>query len=230
MSSPFFDKLRAAARHGFSAVQGKNDAPFTAASAAVLCEAAGKYDVTSVRNIITRWPEAINTPAPDGLTPLHFAVIAMDSSQIAWLVARGADINAPDHAGNTPLHFAAQCARADNTQRLVDAGARIEARNHLGETPLYFAVMFERPENLHVLVAAGARADAARHDGETPLSLAAKDDKQPPGGAPAARHDMMQAMTDALCTRKHAIDGASVLAGDMTLPCGPTVRKRVNKP
>jgi len=230
MSSRFLDKLRAAARLGFGAANNNAAGPFTAATAAVLCKAAGQYDVTSVRHIITRWPEAVHCAEADGLTPLHFAVIGRDSDHIDWLLAHGANINARDSSGNTPLHYAAECDDARHTRKLLDADAHVDPRNNLGETPLYYAVMFERPQNVHALVAAGARADSARHDGETPLSLAAKNDKQPPGGTPAVRHDMQAVLDTALCARQQAISGASVLAGDMTLRCGPTVRKRVNAP
>ena len=226
MAASFLDKLRAAARKGFDGI--KPAAPLTAATDALLNQAAWEQDTQTVRHIVTQWPQAVNTASADGLTPLHCAAAGMDGAQIDWLLARGADKNARDRDGNTPLHYAAQSLYAEGTQKLIAAGAAIDARNKTGETPLYFAVMFERPDSLRLLSAAGARPDAARQDGETPQSLAPKDDKKRPGGLSpqTERHDMRAALQAACAERQRLIDSAGVLAADMALRPAPRIRKR----
>lgn len=229
MSAAFLAKLRAAARKGFGIAANDVAAPFTAATKEVLCKAAWEQDIATVRNIITRWPMALNAASNGGLTPLHCAAAGMDDTQIDWLLARGADRNAKDREGNTPLHYAAQSPQGSGVQKLVAAGATIDARNNNGETPLYYAVMFERPESVALLIGAGADDNAARADGETPRSLAPKDDKQRPGGLPpgAVRIDMTAALDAAQEARRAAFAAAPVLAQDLTLRPAPTVRKRV---
>lgn len=237
MSSPFLEKLRSAARKGFGAANANAAGPsFTAASAAVLCKAAGEQDTTTVRNIVTNWPEAVNTAANDGLTPLHCAAACMDGVQIDWLLARGAEKNPRDKNGDTPLHYAAQSQFAGGTQKLLAAGAEADARNNKSETPLYYAVMFERAESVQMLITAGADENAARDDGETPRSLAPKEDKQRPGGMPpgSTPTDMSGALDEAVASvraaRQHAIATAAILESDMTLRPAVTVRKRSRSP
>jgi ankyrin repeat protein len=236
MSSFFLQKLRAAARKGFGAANSNAAGPFTAASAAVLCKAAWEQDTATVRNIVSRWPEAVNTASDDGLTLLHCAAAGMDGAQIDWLLARGADKNPRDKNGNTPLHYAAQSQFAEGTQKLLAAGADADVRNNTSETPLYYAVMFERTESVQMLIAAGADENAARDDGETPRSLAPKEDKQRPGGLPpgSTPTDMTAALDEALAAlrnaRAHAINTAAILESDMTLRPAVTVRKRSRNP
>lgn len=232
MSSPFLEKLRAAARKGFGAANGNAVGPFTAATATVLSKAAWEQDTATVRNIVTNWPDAVNTASDDGLTPLHCAAAGMDGPQIDWLLARGAEKNRRDKNGDTPLHYAAQSPFAGGTQKLLAVGAETDARNNKSETPLYYAVMFERAESVQMLIAAGADENAARHDGETPRSLAPKEDKQRPGGLPpgSTPTDMTGALDEAVATvhaaRQHAISTAAILESDMTLRPAVTVRKR----
>ncbi|MDP2206247.1 MAG: ankyrin repeat domain-containing protein [Alphaproteobacteria bacterium] len=236
MPSYFLEKLRAAARNGFGAANGNASGPFTAASAAVLAKAAWEQDTATVRNIVTRWPEAVNTASDDGLTLLHCAAAGMDSAQIDWLLARGADKNARDKNGDTPLHYAAQSQFSDGTQKLLAARAEADARNNKSETPLYYAVMFERAESIDLLIAAGADDTAARHDGETPRSLAPKEDKQRPGGLPAGSTptDMTATLDVAIAAvrgaRQQALATAAILESDMTLHPAVTVRKRSRSP
>jgi len=229
MSAAFLAKLHAAARKGFGIAANDTAAPFTAATKELLCKAAWEQDTSTVRNILTRWPQEVNTASNDGLTPLHCAAAGMDDAQIDWLLARGADKNAQDRDGNTPLHYAAQSPQGSGVQKLVEAGAKIDARNKSSETPLYYAVMFERPESVAQLIGAGADENAARADGETPRSLAPKEDKQRPGGLPpgARRMDMTAALDDAQNARRAAFAAAPVLAQDLALRPAPTVRKRV---
>lgn len=229
MFSPFLEKMRAAARRGFDAAH-RNGAPPppTAATTALLEKAAWEQDTTTVRSLITQWPQLVNHAAHDGLTVLHAAAASMDGEHIEWLLARGAKTDARDNEGNTPLHYAAQAPYATATALLLKAQAPVNITNNRGETPLYYAVMFERPDSLHLLVGAGARDDAARDDGETPRSLAPKNDKQRRGDIPPAqaRPDMLRALDDAQAARKKAFESAPVLAQDMTIATSPAIRKR----
>ena len=61
----------------------------------------------------------------DGMTALHWAVVAHHPEAVKALLAAGADVNAVDHFGYTPLHYAATIDFGDSATAtaLLQAGA-----------------------------------------------------------------------------------------------------------
>lgn len=228
MPTPLLSKLHHALRQAFNPANRHRHKPLTEADRRALSHAAWTQDTATVREMIIHCPQAVNGAIDDGLTPLHCAAAGMDNTQMVWLVERGAKIDARDREGNTPLHYAAQAYFAAGTDFLVQTGAEVDARNNKGETPLYYAIMFEQPENVAALIAAGAQESAARHDGETPRHLAPKENKNRPGGMPAAdaRHDMLAALEMAQAQRRSLFAQAFVLGKDITLRPAVHIRKR----
>jgi len=55
----------------------------------------------------------------DGITPLHYAVLAKDYATMEVLLERGADLNAKCGSGSTPIQF----AKDDKTVKLLQAAA-----------------------------------------------------------------------------------------------------------
>lgn len=70
---------------------------------------------------------------------LRSAVENDQTSEIAKLLARGADPNTPDERGNTLLMVAVRHKNAKLVDLLIDAGARLNLRNKYGETAIMLA-------------------------------------------------------------------------------------------
>src|SRR5215813_3667399 len=66
---------------------------------------------------------AVNTPEPDGTTPLHWAARADEGMIARDLLAAGAKATAVNRYGVTPLSLAANNASADLVDILLNAGA-----------------------------------------------------------------------------------------------------------
>ena len=109
-----------------------------------------------------------------GRTPLHYAAGDSRPSEVAILIAAGADINAQDDNGWTPLHFAAQASCSECTSALLQAGASTALQDSFGNTALSRAV-FESKGNgsvIQLLRQAGADPHVKNKHGVSPVSLA----------------------------------------------------------
>jgi ankyrin repeat protein len=93
-------------------------------------------DAAGVAAELKQFPDELNLPEDDGLTPLHLAAENCHSNVVALLLAKGAKINvtAQDHA--TPLHLAAQEGCTDVVEVLLDRSAKINLRDNQNRTPL----------------------------------------------------------------------------------------------
>lgn len=109
-----------------------------------------------------------------GRSPLHYAALSGDVSEVERLLAEGTDPSLADRSGHTPLHFAAQEQRASCVPILVAAGASVDVRDRWGNTPLFRAVFDSRGngDTVSALLAAGADPDILNHSGVSPRSLA----------------------------------------------------------
>jgi len=93
----------------------------------------------------------------DGMTALHWAVVAHHSEAVKALLAAGADVNAVDHFGYTPLLYAATIDFGDSetAATLLKAGADPNIKDKKGTTALAHAR--EYPYLSAVLEEAGAK-------------------------------------------------------------------------
>ena len=107
------------------------------------------------------WIEAgasVNTPGPNGNTPLMLASQGWPDI-VETLLAAGADVNAADADGDTALHFAAVGHRWSTEQDksvmvkgLLAAGANVRARNRKGHTALTDLLHLERQRQVETEV------------------------------------------------------------------------------
>src|SRR5687768_8148075 len=92
-----------------------------AAAGAPIVEAARAGDRAAVQRLLQAGT-AVNAPAVDGTTALHWAADADHLELARLLIKAGADTNAVNRYGVTPLSAAAQHGGAAMLSLLLDAG------------------------------------------------------------------------------------------------------------
>ena len=146
--------------------------PVWAAGTVPLIEAVKTGDHVAVRTLLTRG--TVNTPEPDGMTALHWAVRADDAETTQLLIRAGANVSAANRYGITPLSLAATNANAAITRALLKAGANVNAAGPDGETILMTAARAGSADVVAALIDRGATVNAAEAwQGQTALMLAA---------------------------------------------------------
>lgn len=149
--------------------------PLTAADTR-LVEAARRGDESAVRRLL-REGLAVDTPAADGATALHWAARGDRLALVQVLVEAGADVNAANRYGVSPLALAAINGSAPVVAALLAAGANPNAASPDGETALMLASRTGRADAVRRLIDRGADVDAReKWQGETALMWAAGHD------------------------------------------------------
>ena len=113
------------------------------------------------------------TAAPDGSTPLEWAVFKGDVAQAQKLVAAGADVKAVNAYGVNALQLAADASNTELIRLLLKAGADPNSPNQDGETALHLVARAGNVEAAKLLLKAGALVDPKESfGGQTPLMWA----------------------------------------------------------
>jgi ankyrin repeat protein len=134
--------------------------------------------------------------------PLVLACESGNNAVISLLLGARADVNASAIDGVRAFHVCASRASAENVSRMIEAGASLEAANADGQTALMFAASAGNVENVAVLIKARANVNAASKGGFTPLMFAAK----------SPNTKVVQALLDAGASNSYAApDGATAL-------------------
>jgi ankyrin repeat protein len=115
----------------------------------------------------------VDHPEPDGMTPLHYAVLNNDLTVTQALLRAGADVNARTRYEVSPIYLAAQNGSAEMTRLLLDNGANANEVYREGERVLHTAARTGNPDTVKVLLDAGAEIDAREEwHGQTALMWA----------------------------------------------------------
>ena len=103
-------------------------------------------------------PEALESRASNGFTPLLYAVQFGGQDNIETLLAQGANTNVRDHRGNGVLHIASARGRAAILKYLLekDDTLDVNATNNAGDTPLIISGHCGHQDCLSVLLDLGA--------------------------------------------------------------------------
>lgn len=102
---------------------------------------------------------AVNTPQPNGTTPLHWAVHHGELALVERLIALGADVNAKNDYGASPVSEAALLGNPEIMARLLEAGADPEAPNADGMTALMIVARSNNLDTARLLLAHGANVN-----------------------------------------------------------------------
>ena len=116
----------------------------------------------------------VNTPEPDGTTPLMRAVRENNSADVDRLLRAGADVKAANRYGVRALSLACINGDAAIIEKLLKAGADPNAAGAESESPLMTIARTGNVDAAKVLIAHGAKVDARETwHGETALMWAA---------------------------------------------------------
>jgi len=115
----------------------------------------------------------VNKQAPDGSTPLQWAVFEGNVAEVQRLLKAGAKVSIANHYGVTPMGLAAEVANVEIIKLLLAAGADPESPNADGQTALLAVARTGNVEAAKLLVDRGAKVDAReKWGGQTPLMWA----------------------------------------------------------
>jgi ankyrin repeat protein len=113
------------------------------------------------------------TAVKDEVTPLHLAVLAVDTPALRRGLSQGMDPDAKNPQGDTPLHLAAMHDLHEMVQALIGAGADLNARNYVYASPLHLSVENDSSQTTKILLTEGAEVEVRNNRGRTPLHQAA---------------------------------------------------------
>lgn len=116
----------------------------------------------------------VNTAAPDGSTPLMWAVYNVDHDMVRALLKRGAKANVINRLGDSAIAEAVKVGDVHLVRMLLDAGANPDSASQDGETALMLASSVGSLPIAQLLIQRGATVNAVEaFRGQTALMWAA---------------------------------------------------------
>ncbi len=106
------------------------------------------------------------------VTALDAAARNGQSSVMAHLLQKGANINTGLDNGHTALFQATRRGAVSTAAVLIAHGANVNSKTEQGWTPLHMAALNGLDSTVHLLIKAGARVNARARDGKTALAYA----------------------------------------------------------
>jgi ankyrin repeat protein len=139
-----------------------------------LFESAATGALDRVERAVREAPDAVNTHAADGHTPLGLASFFGHADVVRFLLAHGAspEVASRNEMKVRPLHAATARGDAAIVKMLLAAGADPNTRQQAGYLPLHEAARAGKTEIARALVEAGARTDLAEDTGHTAVDMA----------------------------------------------------------
>ncbi len=104
--------------------------------------------------------DGVNDRAPDGSTPLQWAVFEVDVDEARRLLEAGADVALTNNYGASPMSLAAEIGHAGIISLLLEAGADPDSPNPEGQTALMSVARTGKVDAARVLLDHGASVDA----------------------------------------------------------------------
>jgi len=113
-----------------------------------------------------------NTIGPNGLIPLHIAVMSDNRFAVQLLLGYQADIEAKHDKGETALHIAARMENDTMVKLLLTVGADVNAQDNFGDTALHKAAVNGDLNIIATLISHNAEIDKLNAKNQSPYFLA----------------------------------------------------------
>ncbi len=120
-------------------------------------------------------PYAQSNLSPEGLMPLHLAIVNGSLDAIRALLSGGVEVDVRLPSGQTPLMYALTVSaleRARTVTILLEHGADPNLQNNAGNTALHQAARWNRLSSISTLIEYGASLDLQNNAGKTVLDVA----------------------------------------------------------
>ena len=118
--------------------------------------AISKGATSSVRYILFKEPNSVNSRNQYSRTPLHFAVENENVEIVKLLIDAGSDVNSKAVNSITPMFSAVASGNLEIAELLIEKGADLNARNLQNDTLLHLSIKQGNQEMLELLVKNGA--------------------------------------------------------------------------
>ncbi len=133
-----------------------------------------KGDIQTVKALVEKSPQILDSRDGNGMTPLHYAAMGGSAKLINDFIDKGAKLELQDAQLKTPLHLAAMNNRQNAVVALLKRGAAVDARDDYRRTALILCARERgQADTGRVLIEAGADVNAADKFGDGALDLAA---------------------------------------------------------
>ena len=115
----------------------------------------------------------LKSPAPDSVTPLHYAVLLGQEAIVRMLLStHGIHLEVQASSGQTALQLATIHGHQDIVRALVEAGSDVDAKASNGQTALHLTTIYGHYDTVRALINAGSDVDAQSSEGQTALHVA----------------------------------------------------------
>ncbi|KAI1025080.1 hypothetical protein LB504_009748 [Fusarium proliferatum] len=133
------------------------------------------HDVSSTFRFLLENGLDIETRDGYGRTPLCLAATSGNTTAVAFLLDKGANVQYDDISFQ-PLMRAAMYGNEECMRLMISSGASVSAADRQGRTALFYAACseWESKAKVNLLLDHGADVNSADHSGRTPLSYAAQ--------------------------------------------------------
>lgn len=133
-----------------------------------------KGNLSEVKCLLQKDPQALNLKTEKGLSALHLASELGYPDIVKLLVEKGAYVNVRDVYSMSPLHWASLFGHTEVIEYLLANKADIQSLDKCGRTPLHFAAGGSELKAVRLLVESGAPINVKDLYGDTSLVYAAE--------------------------------------------------------
>jgi ankyrin repeat protein len=118
-------------------------------------KAAKDGDFETVKKLLEKDPNLLNSGNRLQQTPLLMASFGGHADIVLFLIEKGAKIDQPDSFGATPLHMAVLGGQTEIVELLVAKGADVNIKSRNGKIPLQMAFEKDAPDIVEVFIKQG---------------------------------------------------------------------------
>ncbi|CAG5119033.1 unnamed protein product, partial [Candidula unifasciata] len=130
-------------------------------------------DVNEFSKFMTKNPQCLNMPNPDGYYLVHLAIMSNQAPIFRELLKLNADLNVQDPEGKTPLHLAIAAEASEIVSTLLSRGVQVAVADSSGLMPIHAAAEIGAIKIVSLLIPTLPNINVKAEGGLTALHMAA---------------------------------------------------------